>query len=141
MKDRRFTLLLVLLFWSGCAIKPDTPAASTGNTVPAPIAAPVATPSSRVIEFKNGMVLVGVVEKEAGGKLDIRSDLLGPVVVDASAQGRAARPIEKARLIVLKNGSRLVGTIQKQEGGKLYIDAEILGLVVIDADHVSRRPR
>lgn len=84
---------------------------------------------------------MGTVEKESGGKLYLQVDLLGSMIVDASARSQEPVKTDPARVIVLKNGTRLVGRISREEHGKVYVDADLLGPVVIDKASFAPRGR
>ena len=60
------------------------------------VASPGRAAESHVIELKNGTKIVGSIEKQEGGKVYINADLLGQVVVDATALATTETPAEAA---------------------------------------------
>lgn len=57
---------------------------------------PVRAAETHVVELKNGTKIVGTIEKQEGGKVYINADLLGQVVVDATALVTTETPAEAA---------------------------------------------
>lgn len=141
MKIPSLAWLLLVAFLSACTSR--TPPATPATETPAPAGAVEADPAAarpgRVVELKNGTVLVGTIEREADGKVYVQADLLGLLLIDAAALGRPAATPDAARLIFLKNKSRLVGTIQREEGGKVYLDVDLIGSVVCDRAILANR--
>jgi hypothetical protein len=60
------------------------------------VALPVRAAETHVVELKNGTKIVGTIEKQEGGKIYINADLLGQIVVDATALATTQTPAEAA---------------------------------------------
>jgi hypothetical protein len=64
--------------------------------IAAAAAFPLFAAEPSVIELKNGTKIVGAIQKQEGGKVYIDAELLGPLVVDASALAAAPAPSSPA---------------------------------------------